>query len=182
LPQSILTSLVPEHADLSRLPFFPNPSFGQVRAGEEVPATMFPELARLTDWAWDPEHFVRRGGGGEPVGRGWDEGYFSGREQQLRELSAWLDDETAGPRVRVVTGKPGAGKSALLGVLVCAAHPMLRPLTKRLWRGLGYLAPGQNDRIAVVHARRLGLAGITTAMARQLQYMSGEESTSEGGL
>ena len=31
-----------------------------------------------------------------------------------------------GRRCEVVTGKPGVGKSALLGVLVCAAHPSLR--------------------------------------------------------
>ncbi|MEU8521535.1 AAA family ATPase [Streptomyces sp. NPDC048577] len=168
LPQSILTSLVPAHADLSGLPFFPNPSYGEP-AADGLPGDLPPEIARLTDWAWDPEHFMRRGGGGEPVGRDWGEGYFSGREEELGELSAWLDGAEAGPRVRMVTGKPGSGKSALLGVLVCAAHPLLRRHTRRLWHRLDGPVPGENDRLAVVHARRLGLDQITAALARQLR-------------
>ena len=168
LPQSIITSLVPAHVDLSQLPFFPNPAYGETPA-DGLPGDLPPEIARLTDWAWDPEHFMRRGGGGEPVGRDWSEGYFSGREKELGELSAWLDDAEAGPRVRTVTGKPGSGKSALLGVLVCAAHPLLRRHTRRLWHRLDGPVPGENERLAVVHARRLGLDQITAALARQLR-------------
>lgn len=89
--------------------------------------------------------------------------------------------------MRVVTGKPGAGKSALLGVLVCAAHPALRPHTKPLWRSLGYRAPGENDRIAVVHARQLGVKQIFSSLARQLRHisdpgsgLSGPDGESEG--
>ncbi|MFB8031734.1 hypothetical protein ACFC5Z_02005 [Streptomyces sp. NPDC056004] len=172
LPQTVLTSLVPSHADLSHLPFFPNPCFDAAQGAVGGTAAGLPgEIARLADWATDPQHFVLRAGGAEPVARDWDEGYFSGRAEELHELSGWLDDEAAGPGLRVVTGKPGAGKSALLGVLVCAAHPGLRRHTKPLWRGLGDRAPGENDRIAVVHARRLGVEQIVASLARQLQHI-----------
>ncbi|MGP4112359.1 AAA family ATPase [Streptomyces sp. 4N509B] len=170
LPQTISGSLIPLHADLSHLPFFPNPSYSQA-GGDDVAATLPPEIARLADWAWDPEHFMRRGGGAEPVGRHWRQGYFSGREAELRTLAAWLDDEKAGPGLRVVTGKPGAGKSALLGVLVCAAHPALRRHTERLWQSIRDQAPGEAERLAVVHARRLGLRQLVAALARQLRHL-----------
>ncbi|MFC9650486.1 MULTISPECIES: hypothetical protein [unclassified Streptomyces] len=87
LPQKIITSLVPSHADLSQLPFFPNPSYGETRTRQGLPSGMEPEIAALTNWAWDPEHFMRRAGGAEPVNRGWEDGYFRGREDELHELS-----------------------------------------------------------------------------------------------
>jgi hypothetical protein len=119
LPQAILTSFVPGHADLSHLPFFLNPAYGAgsgPAAGLEVKG-LSAEIARLTDWAVDPLHFMRRAGGAEPVDRCWQEGYFSGRVAELSVLSRWLDDEKAGPSLRIVTGRPGAGKSALLAVV-----------------------------------------------------------------
>ncbi|WP_093863838.1 WD40 repeat domain-containing protein [Streptomyces sp. TLI_053] len=170
LPQSILTSLVPGHADLSHLPFFPNPSYASHRTGPapDLP----PEIARLADWAADPLHFMRRAGGGEPVARDWSEGYFSGRTEQLDTLATWLDDDTAAPGLRVITGRPGAGKSALLGLLLCAAHPALRRHTRPLWATLHDHVPGENNRIAAVHARRLGLDHITASLARQLRHIT----------
>lgn len=121
--QRISSSLVPSHADLAWLPFFPNPFY---RPDASALAGLPPEIARLADWGeLDPQHFIRRAAGTEVLGRGWDSGCFSGREEQLDELAPWLDDAAAGPRLRVVTGKPGVGKSALLGILVCAAHPRL---------------------------------------------------------
>ncbi|MEU6369939.1 WD40 repeat domain-containing protein [Streptomyces sp. NPDC046931] len=179
LEQRVGTSLVPSHADLSHLPFFPNPSYDPLSSPV---AGLPPEIARLTDWAdVDPEHFMRRAGGGEPVGRGWDKGYFSGRDEELDELSAWLDDPAAGPGLRVVTGKPGAGKSALLGILVCAAHPLLREHTEPLWRGLGERAPGRNERIAVVHARRLDRGQVVDSLGRQLRGMGGRADAAAPG-
>ncbi|MGR3866965.1 AAA family ATPase [Streptomyces graminifolii] len=170
LPQSILTSLVPGHADLSHLPFFPNPSYAphSSTTAPDLP----PEITRLADWAADPEHFMRRAGGGEPVDRDWTEGYFTGRTAQLDTLTAWLDDDTAAPGLRLVTGKAGAGKSALLGILLCAAHPALRRHTRSLWAGLDDHVPGENNRIAAVHARRLGLDDITASLARQLRHIT----------
>ncbi|MFI2207719.1 AAA family ATPase [Streptomyces sp. NPDC020192] len=176
LPQSILTSLVPGHADLSHLPFFPNPSHIPGSSRLALASGLPPEIARLADWAADPLHFMRRAGGGEPVDRDWAEGYFSGRTTQLDSLTTWLDDDTAAPGLRVVTGKAGVGKSALLGILLCAAHPALRRHTRALWAGLDDHVPGENNRIAAVHARRLGLEEITASLARQLRHITGSDS------
>ncbi|MFD7312518.1 hypothetical protein [Streptomyces sp. NPDC059883] len=88
-----------------------------------------------------------------------------------------MDDETAGPGLRVVAGKPAAGKSDLLGVLVCAAHPTLRRHTRALWRGLGGSAPGENERVAVVHARRLGTGQIVDSLVRQLWHINDQDGS-----
>ncbi|WP_410659463.1 caspase family protein [Amycolatopsis sp. lyj-112] len=51
--------------------------------------------------------------------------YFSGRERVMSELVAWLtgaDDD----RGRAVTGKPGCGKSAVLGRIVAMSDPTYR--------------------------------------------------------
>jgi WD40 repeat protein len=55
--------------------------------------------------------------------RGW---YFTGRTQVLGELAAWLGGGPADGRVRVVTGGPGSGKSAVLARLVTLADPLYR--------------------------------------------------------
>jgi hypothetical protein len=81
------------------------------------------------------------------------------------DLSDWLNG--SGSSLRVVTGKPGAGKSALLGVLVRAAHPVLRGETEKLWWRLPH-KPAENRRLAVVHARRRSLAEIADSLARRM--------------
>ena len=80
-------------------------------------------------------------------------------------LARWFNGE--GSALQVVTGKPGVGKSALLGVLVCAAHPQLRNYTQPLWSSLPK-KPAWNDRLVVVHARRRSLEEIADSLARQM--------------
>ena len=77
---------------------------------------------------------------------GW---YFTGREAALAELSGWLADPAADIQLRVLTGDPGSGKSAVLGRLVTLAdtsaarpaHPILAPgrlaaaSLRRCWQG-----------------------------------------------
>ena len=51
-----------------------------------------------------------------------EKGYrFRGRTAALTEIKAWLDREATDRRVLVVTGDPGAGKSAVLGRIVTTA-------------------------------------------------------------
>ncbi|MFE0605435.1 hypothetical protein ACFW2T_27380 [Streptomyces sp. NPDC058892] len=68
----------------------------------------------MRDFA-DPgvEHFTDRVGD-----------HFVGREGQLAALAPWIDDLSAGG-LRIATGAPGSGKSALLGALVCAGHEQI---------------------------------------------------------
>ena len=72
------------------------------------------------------DHFDPRGRGVLPFAgrRGW---YFTGRTQALRELAGWLaTPPDRQPAMRVVTGAPGSGKSAVLGRLVLLADPARR--------------------------------------------------------
>lgn len=55
---------------------------------------------------------------------GW---YFTGRKIALAELTAWLADAAPDTRLRVVTGDPGSGKSAVLGRLVTLANTSADP-------------------------------------------------------
>ena len=51
---------------------------------------------------------------------GW---YFTGRRAALAELTRWLRDPRADTGLRVLTGDPGSGKSAVLARLVTLADP-----------------------------------------------------------
>ncbi|MFE0382064.1 hypothetical protein ACFW1M_42395 [Streptomyces inhibens] len=146
--QQIEVSRVPftDHAQVDDLPFFPNPGHHRrVSVLSEVDSG----VASLLDETFDPRHFMLRGAGTELLDRGLGQGYFRGRAAEVRTLTGWFNGQ--GPGFRIVTGKPGVGKSALLGVLVCAAHPTLRTPTQPLWFVLP-AKPARNDRLIVVHA------------------------------
>ncbi len=95
---------------------------------------------------------------------------FTGRQRELGDMARWLDgDQDPHLGLQVVTGSPGAGKSALLGVLVCAAHPQLRNyLLGRLPRAD---LPGRNEQLAAVHARGRRLDELLGSLARQLELV-----------
>ena len=86
------------------------------------------EEAALAAWGWrldrDPEgvrHWRPRGRG---VSGDSERGFrFRGRPAALTAITAWLDRAHADRRALVVTGSPGAGKSAVLGRIVTTADP-----------------------------------------------------------
>lgn len=78
---------------------------------------------RLLDQTDLVSHWSPRSRGVEVEGEsGW---YFTGRSRVLRELVAWLagDDDS---RMRVITGGPGSGKSAVLARLVTLSDAAYR--------------------------------------------------------
>lgn len=161
--QEVAGSSVPLTARVHDLPFFPNPRH---RSQESMLSEVDVGIASMLDEVFDPRHFMLRGASAEPLERGVSgQGYFRGRDAEVRTLATWFNGQ--GPGFRLLTGKPGVGKSALLGVLVCAAHPILRGATQGLWLSLS-VKPGRNKRLAVVHARRRDLAQITDSIARQM--------------
>jgi hypothetical protein len=138
-PQQIHSSYVPVHVNIDELEFFPNPGWDPALEGDDARSAVADEMATLLDEAFDARHFMRRAGAAEAVFGQIGRGFFHGRAEQLQQLRGWVLQ--AGHSLRVVTGKPGVGKSALLGVLVCAAHPALRERTRDLWDRLPHMPP-----------------------------------------
>jgi Caspase domain/WD domain, G-beta repeat len=106
------------------------------------------------------EHWVPKARGAELGAGGW---YFTGREQALRELAAWLSAERSDGRARVVTGGPGCGKSAVLARVVTLADPTYRnevlALTRSAMLDPATLPPEGVVSVAV-HARHKLLAKV----------------------
>ncbi|MFE6337984.1 AAA family ATPase [Streptomyces sp. NPDC057798] len=171
LPQRVTAIATDRNAP--DLPFLPNPchdSSPRGRVRTEIGAELSSELGSFLDEVVGLAHFARhaRGVAGFPaVSQDEDgEGLFTGRAMETARLADWLEDETA-TRICVVTGSPGAGKSALIGVLLCAAHPELRTRTRPLWEPLGRSVTASAP-LAVVHARQRTLRDMVDAVVRQL--------------
>ncbi|MEV0590790.1 caspase family protein [Nonomuraea cavernae] len=164
-PQEMMSSLVEFRSAADVPPFFRNPDYDPDRAAATEQAAdrafggFLAEVAAI-----DPRHYERRAAGHDRTAQA---GCFTGRADELAALAAWLDGAGDGP-LRVVTGSPGTGKSALLGVLACAAHPELRRRTERIWTRAAH-RPAENARLAIAHARQLGTGEIFAALAAQLR-------------
>src|SRR5262249_16871006 len=103
-----------------------------------------------------------------PRGRGTDIGaeaghYFVGRVAVLSRLAAWSRSDSA-ERAAVVTGSPGAGKSAVLGRLVVLADPGSRVgiPTDTVAAGTD---PGTGAIDVAIHARHKTLDELVTGIA-----------------
>ena len=111
------------------------------------------------------EHWDPRGRGVEhQVRPGW---FFTGRDRILRELVAWL---RAAPQpsgnVRVITGGPGSGKSAVLARLVTMSDPRYRagmPAPLAADDPVADLPDGAID--VAVHARKAATGSVVSALA-----------------
>ncbi|MFI1220888.1 MULTISPECIES: caspase family protein [unclassified Streptomyces] len=164
VPQTVLATAVDLGMDEPDLPFFPNPRFREDPARRNalrVPAPLRAFLDDLTDIdSRDAGHFTDRAGA-----------HFAGRRAQLRLLAPWLDDDAVGG-LRVVTGAPGSGKSALLGALVCAAHTELAAVVPHIRARLQAQdplgCPSQHTRLAAVHARQRTVDDVIASVVGQL--------------
>lgn len=111
-------------------------------------------------------HFRNSARGIEVGETGW---YFTGRTDLLRDLIAWFQGGESG--LRVVTGSPGAGKSAILGRIATLSDPAYLELA----RGEGALddaEPGTIPQLGLidvaVHAKNKSLAECRDAVAAAL--------------
>jgi Caspase domain len=152
----------PHFAQVGRLVrFLPNPRYQQGLPNEDVET-----LSRRRSSREHKEEFERAARGIEMTERGW---YFSGRTQLLRDLVAWINTSPGG--MLVITGKPGSGKSAILGRIATLQHPEFR-------RSVDFqeieadaepgTIPAENSIDAAVYAKGLTLAGCVAALADQL--------------
>ncbi|GGZ92367.1 hypothetical protein GCM10010344_70140 [Streptomyces bluensis] len=172
-PQSVEQPLAALGADLSHLRFFANPQYEP--AGARRLTGVDPAVFTLLDEVADARHFVIRAHGADSAFGNLGAPSFTGRSDELRELAGWLDGR--GPSLRVVTGVPGVGKSALIGTFVCAAHPALHETTEQLWRPSGGDIHETTDELAIVHARRRGVPEILTSLATQWELSSPGDAT-----
>ncbi|WP_147465251.1 WD40 repeat domain-containing protein [Streptomyces sp. 1114.5] len=153
-------SATPLDATLSEpeLPFFPNPRFVEDRVMAERRRIDPPIRAFLDELdPRDAGHFA------DKAGR-----RFTGRRSQLRLLVRWMAEPDTG-RICVVTGGPGTGKSALLGALVCAAHPRLVGEAQHILDRLDpECRPSVDSGLVAVQARQRSLGDLISALAGQL--------------
>lgn len=155
------------------LPFFPNPCFTHGPA--DVPQAR-PEPGQAADLHFDdvsdPDHFLRhaRGGAGFAARPGTageqDDDLFTGRHAELVRLAEWLGAGPEATRLQVVTGSPGAGKSALLGVVLRALHPGIGSTTGPVPE-MATLSRAATPPPLTVHARQRTLAEIVDSLTRQ---------------
>ncbi|MGQ4384932.1 caspase family protein [Streptomyces sp. SAS_270] len=142
-------------------PFFPNSGFReslppigtdlevQRRAAEQDLADHFGPRSRGVEF--ESEHGL----------------YFSGRVRVLRELVAWLTAAHGDGRGRVVTGRPGCGKSAVLGRVVALSDQRYR--TRFDVRALDPATVVPKGCVTVaVHARHKRLEEIVERIAHTL--------------
>ncbi|MGW4894858.1 AAA family ATPase, partial [Kitasatospora sp. NPDC004240] len=166
------------HATPQSAPFFPNRAYSldprsRLLAGMDQ---------RLRDFALacspglDPLHFATRAAG-EPHAR---DILFSGRTSQLQKIQDWTNRSSTEPehRLLVVTGSPGIGKSALLGVTTCLLHPELKEIGDRVARFVEDFYPRQPATVLAIHARQLTLQQITESLRGQLRQQRNGKAVS----
>ncbi|MET9681620.1 AAA family ATPase [Streptomyces coeruleorubidus] len=157
-------------------PFLPNPrtagltaeqlrmrrrSLGYVPGEEELRKDLGARIAAGEEIA-DAVYFHDRASGRGLVSAGGREGFFSGRAAELKRYMEWQAGD--GP-LMTVTGAAGAGKSGLLGVIVCAAHPELRGNFHELWADVEPELPEVPDVVAV-HARQRSVEQLLDTIVR----------------
>ena len=88
---------------------------------------------------------------------------FTGRHRALADITRWLE-ASAGARPMIVTGDPGSGKTAILGLLASLADPRRRPTVPR--DGLPANAIPDEDAIDVaIYAGNLTTGQILAGLA-----------------
>ena len=155
--QRIHATMIDPSQPLPFLRFFRNPNWSPDVQREKLERINTSVRAFATDLG--AEHFLDRVGD-----------HFVGRHQQLSELAPWLDDMAIGG-LRVVTGAPGSGKSALLGALACAGHCEIVAVVPEIRAYLAAQcpegAPSPNNSLAAIHARGRDLETILRSLAEQ---------------
>ncbi|MBQ1091383.1 AAA family ATPase [Streptomyces sp. B93] len=153
-------------------PFFRNPDHNPDLRSLQL-SGIHPSLRDLADVCspgLDPLHFAGRAAGDSDV----HAVLFSGRASQLSRIQDWISDTGPAGRSLVVTGGPGSGKSALLGVTACLLHPELQGIGDHIATFVEDFYPRRPDTVLAVHARQLTLQQITGSLHRQLHRQRGD--------
>jgi WD40 repeat protein len=121
----------------------------------------------------DEGHWNPKGRGVEEFSSaGW---FFTGREHACRVLVRHLETDTWDGRARVVTGRPGSGKSALLGWLVLCAHKESRSAMEQAGMVLSsQMTPAVGTIDAAIHARGLSVEDALQQLTARLNIPQSE--------
>jgi WD40 repeat protein len=119
LPARQQAGYMPAYMETGVPPFLPNRDFSpEALSGEDLEAAARGLHVRELEPHWDPKSrgvdVARQAGS-----------YFTGRNAAVDAVLTWLENPGEHPAC-VVTGQPGAGKSAVLGHILFLAHPGLR--------------------------------------------------------
>ncbi|MFJ4559977.1 hypothetical protein ACIP4Q_28385 [Streptomyces massasporeus] len=149
-------------------PFFPNPRYDQRLHGLDLATQLRLEQREHYDRAVHGHFLPRAKGTDVPGEKAWR---FVGRHAALEELTGWLtaaaEGEDAVPPLRVLTGDPGSGKSAVLARLVLLADPDRRSSVPRADLPTAVIPPvGCID--VTIHARGLTHEQILNALASHI--------------
>ncbi|MFD5409162.1 hypothetical protein [Streptomyces nojiriensis] len=154
LPNPLTAERTPEQIQLQRrsLGFVPGEDLGdlasQIAAGKEISDSLY---------------FIDRASGRGLISADDRNGFFSGRAAELKRYHAWLAGDSP---LLTVTGAAGAGKSGLLGLVVCAAAPKLRRGVRELWESAAYDLPEVPD-IVALHARQRSVRQVIDIIVEQ---------------
>ncbi|MFD9224940.1 AAA family ATPase [Streptomyces sp. NPDC060064] len=178
LGQSVVRT--PTDVALEEVPgFFPNRSFARDAPSRFLAGVSMAlqQLALAVDPGIDLLHFASRAAGNQRV----DVCQFSGRATHLKRIQEWIDNaQRDQARLLVITGGPGTGKSALLGVTACLLHPELRPLRRQIRARLPDFDPRPAAKVLAVHARQLTTQQIIQSLCRQLAPPASETGSGNG--
>jgi WD40 repeat protein len=153
------------------------------RAGELIPnpryrAGLSDENVEERSWRLSrPDaaaHFELAARGIEVGEEGW---FFSGRRRLLKQLVEWLRSAEHG--VRIVTGTPGSGKSAVLGRLATLSDEEYRQAALRAGEAkeVDEAVPPVGAIDVAVHAKGKSLDDCARALARGLGVTLGPEAS-----
>ncbi|MFD4373741.1 AAA family ATPase [Streptomyces sp. NPDC058486] len=167
-PQTVMHS--PRRAASLPVPeFFANPAFstdGWQRLRSRLRLAVR-ELAAEFDPGLDPVHFLTRASGRLDDASAITGCLFTGRTRELTRIRSWLASDEP---LLLVTGSPGAGKSALLGVTVFLSHHQLAELSTVLVGRIPaqYRPERRYPTLAAVHARHRSMDEVIASITVQL--------------
>ncbi|MDT7788933.1 MAG: hypothetical protein QOF58_7352, partial [Pseudonocardiales bacterium] len=101
-------------------------------------------------------------GGDSTDNRSW----FTGRTTQVDKVVSWV--KCGIPGLRVVTGSPGTGKSAVVGRVVSLSNGAERDLLLTTGPSFRHADPGPDSVDAAVHARAMDADRVADLLSRQL--------------
>jgi tetratricopeptide (TPR) repeat protein len=101
-------------------------------------------------------------GGDSTDNRSW----FTGRTAEVDRVVGWV--KSGLPGLRVVTGSPGTGKSAVVGRIVSLSNSAERDLLLTAGPSFRHADPGPDSVDAAVHARAMDADRVADLLSRQL--------------